>query len=224
MMGLMKNEGDIKLMYLKGTLEEGSENQHFDPDTSNTIITAGKYFQATFKHSSDNEYFYYFTYNNISDLNTGYTPNSFQTTSDYSQVKSIYITKNNYPHLEFFNDMEIKDLNFLLDNKFLYYKMKDKKDLSNYYGLFDIELNKIIFNTKEKINTFIPHTDGAMLAITNNTAYKICAYKNNNDCTDTCSNSQYLLDISGNTCGSSCPEGKYLFNYVKIKMNQHLIN
>ena len=211
MMGLLKNGGNIELRYLKATLEKGENNQRIAQDTPNSIITAEKYSQATFKHSSDNEYFYYFTYNDISDLNTGYTPNSFTTTSDYSQVKSIYITKNNYPHLEFFNDMKIEDLNFLLDNKFLYYKMQDKKDLSNYYGLFDIELNKIIFNTKEKINTFIPHTDGAMLAITNNTAYKICAYKNGNDCTDTCSNSQYLLDISGNTCGSSCPEGKYLF-------------
>ena len=214
MMGLLKNENNIELRYLIATLKGGDENQFITLSENhyNRINIAGSYSQATFKHSSDDtEYFYYFTYNSISDLTTGYTPNSFGTKSDYSAISSIQITKNNYPHLEFFNDMEIEEMNFLLDNKFLYYKMKDKKDGTNYYGIFDIVLNKIIFNTKEKINTFIPHTDGAMLAITNNTAYKICAYKNGNDCTDTCSNSQYLLDISGNTCGSSCPEGKYLF-------------
>ena len=142
-------------------------------------------------------------------------------TSDYSSIDNIQITKNNVPNLEFFNDMEIEEMNFLLDNKFLYYKMKEvQKNGTIYYGIFDIVLNKIIFNTKEKINTFIPHTDGAMLAITSTTAYKICAYKNGNDCTDTCSNSQYLLDISGNTCGSSCPNGKYLFNPSGVCIDQ----
>ena len=95
-----------------------------------------------------------------------------------------------------------------------------QKNGTIYYGIFDIVLNKIIFNTKEKINTFIPHTDGAMLALTSTTAYKICAYKNGNDCTDTCSNSEYLLDIEGNTCGSSCPNGKYLFNPSGVCIDQ----
>ena len=86
--------------------------------------------------------------------------------------------------------------------------------------MFDIVSNKIIFNTKENITKFIPHTDGAMLAITNKTAYKICAYTNNNACTDTCSDNNYLLDIDGNICGSSCPSGKYLFKPSGVCINQ----
>ena len=98
--------------------------------------------------------------------------------------------------------------------------MKDQKEGTSYYGMFDIVSNKIIFNTKENITKFIPHTDGAMLAITNKTAYKICAYTNNNACTDTCSNNNYLLDIEGNKCGSNCPSGKYLFNPSGVCINQ----
>ena len=98
--------------------------------------------------------------------------------------------------------------------------MKDQKEGTSYYGMFDIVSNKIIFNTKENITKFIPHTDGAMLAITNKTAYKICAYKDNNACTDTCSNNNYLLDIEGNKCGSNCPSGKYLFNPSGVCINQ----
>ena len=213
MMGILKNDINIELRYFIMTLKEGEQQTH-NTTTYKTIINAGKFSQATFKNISENdniEYFYYFTYNNISDLITGYSDGIDKNSNYYNSLGNIQITKNEYPHLEFFNDMEIVEMNFLLNNKFLYYKMEDQKDGTIYHGIFDIVLNKIIFNTKEKINTFIPHTDGAMLAITNNTAYKICAYKNGNDCTDTCSNSQYLLDISGNTCGSSCPEGKYLF-------------
>ena len=189
MMGLLKKESNIELRYLELTLQEGDKNQYFTLKNNKTIIDAGKYSQATFKHSSNNDYFYYFTYNNISDLNTGYTPNAIDTStkSEYSSIDNIQNTKNNVPNLEFFNDMEIEEMNFLLDNKFLYYKMKEvQKNGTIYYGIFDIVLNKIIFNTKEKINTFIPLIDGVMLAITSTKAYQICTYKNGNDCTDTC--------------------------------------
>ena len=95
--------------------------------------------------------------------------------------------------------------------------MSDHKDGKTYHGIFDIELNKIIFNTKEEITTFIPFSDKAMLAITKSTAYKICAYNNNDDCTYECSS--YLLDVDGNKCGSSCPDGKYLFSPSGVSLN-----
>ena len=225
MIGLLKNDSNMELRYLKATLQEGAHNQHIRPQNEfKTIIKTENYTQATFKNISvddNNEYFYYFTYNNISDFTTGFSKNSINKKSDYpSELQNIQITKNNYSYFEFFNDMEIEEMNFLLDNKFLYYKMKDQKEGTSYYGMFDIVSNKIIFNTKENITKFIPHTDGAMLAITNKTAYKICAYTNNNACTDTCSDNNYLLDIDGNKCGSSCPSGKYLFNPSGVCINQ----
>ena len=98
--------------------------------------------------------------------------------------------------------------------------MIDQKDGKTYYGIFDIELNKIIFNTNEEITTFIPYSDSAMLAITKSTAYKICAYNDNNDCTYECASSSYLLNVDGNTCGSSCPNGKYLFSPSGVCINE----
>ena len=90
----------------------------------------------------------------------------------------------------------------------------------HYYGIFDVKLNKIIFNTKEEITDFIPYNEMTMLAVTKDKAYKICAYKDNNNCVDTCSNN-YLLDIEGNTCGTTeCPSGKLSFMPLGVCINE----
>ena len=221
MMSILNNENNIELRYSILTLIAGYGKQNHELKNNRVIIKTGKYAQAYFKNITvfdNNKYFYYFTYNNISDFSTGYSgpiPRNY----DYSLLDNISLTKNDYPHLEFLNDVEIEEMNFLLYNKFLYYKMRDKTNGNIYHGIFDIVLNKIIFNTNEKIITFIPHSSHAMLAITENTAYKICTYKNKNECVDTCSNEQYLLDIDGNKCGSSCPNNKILFNPSGVCIN-----
>ena len=96
--------------------------------------------------------------------------------------------------------------------------MKSKSNSNIYYGIFDIELNKIIFNTKEKIVEFLPYSDMTMLAITKDKAYKICTYRGSSGCIDTCSNG-YLLDVDGNSCGTNCPNGKLTFKnfYVTLE-------
>ena len=221
MMSILKNENNLELRYITLTLQQGDNNQYATiKDNYQTIISAGAYTQAYFKNNSETDkYFYYFTYNDISDFKTGYSTNPINTENDYSTFY-VGITKNVAPHLEFFNEMKIEKMNFLLYNKFLYYKMIDQKDGKTYYGIFDIELNKIIFNTNEEITTFIPYSDSAMLAITKSTAYKICAYNDNNDCTYECASSSYLLNVDGNTCDSSCPTGKYLFSPSGVCINE----
>jgi len=220
MMAILKNENNLELRYLTLTLQQGPEKQYATiQDNHQTIIATGAYTQAYFRNNSDaDKFFYYFTYNDISDFKTGYSTSSINTESDYSSINNIQITNNIAPHLEFFNDMKIEEMNFLLYNKFLYYKMIDQKDEKIYHGIFDIKLNKIIFNTNEEITTFIPFSDSAMLAITKTTAYKICAYNNNNDCAYTCTS--YLLDVNGNSCGTSCPNGEYLFSPSGVCINQ----
>lgn len=64
---------------------------------------------------------------------------------------------------------------------FAYYKLKNDKG-EYYYGIIDVPNNKVIFNTNEEIKTFIPYLDYAMLAITKNSAYKICVYRDQKDC------------------------------------------
>ena len=56
---------------------------------------------------------------------------------------------------------------------YVYYKLKNDKG-KYYYGIIDATKNKVVFNTDEEILKFIPYLDYAMLAITKNSAYKIC--------------------------------------------------
>ena len=81
-----------------------------------------------------------------------------------------------------------------------------------YHGVLDITLNKVIFNTNENIDIFIPYSSNSMLAITKESAYRICLIKDSNgNCIDECSQSDNIIhDVEGNKCGISCDAGKYL--------------
>ena len=223
MMSILNKDNNIKLAYLAYKLEEGEGKQYVDYQRDIQIIEKGSYTQAYFKNSTDNDkYFYYFTYNDITDFKSGYSTSSIGVKSDYYYVFDDFKFQNNdYPHFEFFDNMKIEKMEFLLYNKFIYYEMVSLNNSDvHYYGIFDVKLNKIIFNTKEEITDFIPYNEMTMLAVTKDKAYKICAYKDNNNCVDTCSNN-YLLDIEGNTCGTTeCPSGKLSFMPLGVCINE----
>ena len=218
MIAIVNDNNVIKLEYLAFILNNAE--QYPNSYLNRTIIEKNNYTQAYFRNNSEkNKDFYYFTYNNISDFKTGYSTTSINENNNYYfEIQNVIIQKNDIPHLEFFYKIEIEEMNFLLYNKFLYYKMKSQDGDKTYFGIFDIVLNKVIFNTKEQILEFIPYTDNSMLAITKNKVYKICAYKENNDCTDVCTNG-YSLNINGNICGQSCPNDKYLFKPTDVCIN-----
>ena len=166
------------------------------------LLETFKKTKGIFRDKTDN--FYFMTYDDIYNFSTGYTNSTFDENFDTSN----YTYKINLESpFEFLEELEIKEINFLLRNKFLYYILKSKTTDKLYHGIIDIELNKIIFNTDETINTFIPYSDKAMLAITPTAAYKICVYNEGDNCTDNCTDG-YVLDTSGNKCGTSCPKGK----------------
>ena len=121
------------------------------------------------------------------------------------------VNNNDISPLEFIDDVEIEEMNFMLYNKFVYYKIKNKNKTKMYHGVLDIVVNKVVFNTDEEIEIFIPYSSKAMLAITPTTAYKICIYKENNECVEECENG-YNLDLNGNTCGSksNCPDNQIM--------------
>ena len=52
-----------------------------------------------------------------------------------------------------------------------------------------------------------------MLAITSTTAYKVCIIKSGSSCSNSCSNSNLILNPSGNKCqsGSGCGSDKVAF-------------
>ena len=151
--------------------------------------------------------FYFITYNNTKLFYTGYIQASIY---DNFILENTNKKINYSSPFDFEEDLEIKEINFILRNKFIYYKLQKPNENIFYHGIIDIELNKVIFNTKETINSFTPFSDKAMLAITPTAAYIICAYNNGENCTDFCPE-EYIIDTSGNYCGSSCPNGQYRF-------------
>jgi len=221
MISVLNEENNITLVYLAYKLEQGNENQYVNSYKRKGIIEKGRYTQAYFRNSTENDkYFYYFTYNNITDFKSGYSTSSINVNDNfYERIENVQIQNNDNPHLEFFDNMKIEKMEFLLYNKFIYYRMQSLNNNEKYYGIFDVKLNKIIFNTKEEINEFIPYNDKSMLAVTKEKAYKICAYKENNNCIDICSNN-YLLDIEGNTCGTECRNGKLPFMPLGVCINK----
>ena len=89
-------------------------------------------------------------------------------------------------------------------------KIKIDKNIT-YYGFLDVKLNKVLYNVDKEITKFIPYSNYEMLAITPTSAYKVCIIKNNNDCLETCTNGNLILDIEGNKCQDDCDPGKIKF-------------
>jgi len=107
-----------------------------------TLIETKTYTQAYFKNYSDE--FYFMTYNNASDFTSGY---SNVTTSDYKSIGGVQVHINKESPFEFIDDVEIKEMNFLLYNKYIYYAIYNPQTNITYHGIYDVVLNKIMFNT-----------------------------------------------------------------------------
>ena len=217
MMALLKKTGEMQLIlrYVNVHLADGSGQQYMTIKDNNKLVTNMKQFtRANFK--SGYNIFYFYTYNSIDDFESGYTT---QSTTDYTNPQNVVIKNNTSPHLEFLDDMIINDMNFMLNPRFAYYNMTNQKTGQNYYGIIDLELNKIIFNTNEQLDKFIPYNSESMLAFTKTKAYQICEYKNGDYCTEDCTNG-YLLNIDGNTCGTTCPTGTLKFEPSGVCISQ----
>jgi hypothetical protein len=147
------------------------------------------------------------TYNSISDFTSGYYNGSEEITME--NIGKIKVSLNNGTPLEFIdNNISIKYLNFIRNTKYVFYELQNNKNNEIYHGIIDIQLNKVIFNTNETILEFKPYSNISMLAITENSAYKICALKNElgDDCIESCSgNENIILDSeNSNKCGNKC--------------------
>ena len=131
--------------------------------------------------------------------------------TDY-YTNDVDVINNYISPFNFIDQAEIKEMKFLYYSKYVYYSLYNNKTSQTYHGVLDITLNKIIFNTDEDIDVFIPYSSSSMLAITKETAYRICFIKHENgSCIDECPNSENIIfDIDGNKCGTECDYGKYL--------------
>ena len=85
-----------------------------------------------------NHFFYYFTYNNVSDFISGYSNSyvDFSSKDAYiSNVNSMQITQNSYSPFSFIDDVEIKEMNFIRGTQYVYYEIYNKNKDKSYYKI-----------------------------------------------------------------------------------------
>ena len=207
MLSLTKKDSSLKANIVLVILK--NDYTDINQSGSKEIDDARTYVKACFKVSSDGyKDFYYISYNNINEFYSGYTTNA----PDYYSLNDLE-WKKSQATFEFFEDVEIEEMKFLPYNRYVYYKMRKKDDVSSiiYYGIFDTKLFKVIFNTDEYIKYYMPYSDREMLIVTDNSILKVCAIKDaNGNCVDFCDN--YLISTQGNKCSSSdsCNSGEYM--------------
>ena len=182
-------------------------------DENRNLTSAKTYTQGYFNNYTN--HFYFITYNDNSDFVSGYS-NVTNEGSDLYTTSKIQIKLNENSPFEFSDEVEIKEMKFLLYTHYVYYSIYNKKTTKTYHGVLNVKTNKIVFNTIEDINVFIPYSSNSMLAITSESAYRICLIQdssNADNCLESCpdDSNNLILDIDGNKCSSStaCEDGKY---------------
>ena len=186
--------------------------------SGNTILTQIK--SHTRAIIDDNYYFYYFTYNDISDFTSGYS-NTYLDISNSNYADSFSITNNNNSPLSFIDNVEILDMNFIKGTHYVYYKIYNTNKNTFYYGLIDIKKNKVLYNFEEDNITFIPGQDDqmTMITITQNSFYEIFIIKNKDQCFK---NGNFILDVEGNKCQEKCEDGKIKMIPEEICINKNI--
>ena len=200
---------------LEMNLNDGSI-QYRETAGNHFIIDTKKYTNAYF-HKYNNNYdydIYYFTYNDISDFQSGFYQATITTSNnDYknnNNAINIYqFQQNSNSPLSFTDNVEIIEMNFIKKTSYVYYKLYNLDKNTYYYGLIDIKANKVQYNIEQNENiTFIPYSDSnsEMLLISSSSINKICIIKDSTSCDNTCSN--IVFDPNANLCQSECIEGK----------------
>ena len=208
------NNGVIRLCpeSLSANLGNGDVNK-VSKGSPNDINSAKSKTQACFNSGN---YFYYFTYNNALDFESGYSkyPINFENDNAFSySASNPGVEKNNISPLTFADNVEIKEMNFISGTKYAYYKIYSTNKNKNYFGLLDIVENKVLYNIEAEFTTFIPASTGStiiMLGLTETGAYQLCITKSSEgSCINECdSSNKLILDSEGNKCQADCDSGK----------------
>ena len=229
--GLIDNLYDYKIIYPVGFFEMTAltsnngflkkEKFYINPDSLEVIKDRNYLYEINVTEiklnnkaifENETNVIYFITYDNISNFLSGYIDNN---PWDGHIQKHI----NNENPFEFIDEVEIKEMEFLFNSKFIYYSIYNIRTGKTYHGIYDIKLNKIMFNTNEDIDTFIPYSNNSMLAITKETAYRICLVKNKDTCIENCKRGKMIVDIDGNNCGEIDGD-KYLLIPENIYINE----
>ena len=206
MFAIVKEENVFNLKDLRIRVKEGEDFGYYGVGNKFLCDLKSNYLAMI---RSENHGFYYINYNDQFDFESGY----YNEELTVDNIYNIEVKKNEKSVFTFTDKISIKEMKFIYDTRFVYYKIFNEDQQKFYYGIIDVSLNKIIFNTDKKIQQFKPFDSNSMLAITDDSAYKICAILEENDnsdnfkCKEQCDNSDQLrLDTKfGNKCVGNRP-------------------
>ena len=201
MYAVIKSGQEFVIKYLFIDVQEG---QSFGPDgdsgkTWKNIPLKLKYL-AFFRN--DESTCYFINYNDANDFQSGYSNKQL----DINNFDEKDITINNDSPFKFVDKITINEIQFIYGTQYVYYNITNIDKGKFYYGIIDIKLNKIIFNTDEYFIEFKPFSSNAMYAKTKNSAYKICTISKGYTCLDKCSSDDDLIidSMLYNNCGGQC--------------------
>ena len=181
--------------------------------STGSISTKNIYQSLTYQHACFiKNRLYFITYNNTTFI-SGFTTLNEEVTQN--NFYSINMTINENSPLNFYDEITINKINFIEESQYVYYNISTNKS-ETYYGIIDIESNKVIYNTNKKISEFKPFSKSSMLAISGSSAYLICTFKNKDskECLYKCDNNNPLIDTTNpNSCGNNCS------NYILMPEN-----
>ena len=218
---LMYNNSKISLETCYIILEKDNDLINTNHQQKKEIINSLLYSNAYFNYESDS--FYFITFN-LSPFN--YTSGYYNGSFEYNEVKELSGIKiNSNSPFQFYNEFIIKHINLTRYTQYVLYEMYDTFKNISYYGIVDIVENKVIFNTDEEITSFKrfkqkSETGYSFLAITEKSAYRICALADNNkNCISSCSSGSAFINSQGqNFCGDKCPQ--YIMEPTGICINE----
>ena len=212
MVWILNVDGNIILEFpiISFSYDTNTKTNLFYYDGSNNILkkldVIKSDFLANFLEESYN--FYWINYNkyNISDFSSGYNKLTDSIFVDNNVVFENYnLVKNLTSPFEFLDNVTIDTIDYIPGKKYVYYKLYNHDKNINYYGVYDVYLNKVIFNTDEELLEFKPYNNSAMLAITNRSAYIICMLRYRGNCVEKCPQGLYEKydSTTYNRCGHS---------------------
>jgi len=192
--GMNGEEIDLFLTY---TTYNGNEGFTVESIKTNKVYKSLTYKHACFK----NDNLYFITYNN-KEFISGFKTLEEKITESYFDNIKMNINENS--PLKFYDEITINKINFIEESQYVYYNISTDKN-ETYYGIIDIESNKIIYNTNKELSVFKPFSSSSMLAISGSSAYLICTFNDGNKCIYKCDNNNPLIDTTKpNSCGNVC--------------------
>ena len=181
--------------YVTGSTTSLSENGY-----NNLFNFPKNNFMGNLNDDKSNSKFYYIAYEKGSiDIMSGYTDNL----SKISNINYFNVNHNTESPLKFVDKVRLEYIKFISYTQYAYYKLYNEDKDKYYYGIIDIEINKVIYNTDELLLNYTTYSKNSMLAVTSESAYKICAICINNECQDSCDNTIFYDTENVNTCENS---------------------